>query len=166
MHARQQKEKLSYKTFRGRLVRLTLPIRMKSLAILFALLFGPMIALQADDFEARTYTSPDGQLLSYRLLTPRNYDAKEKYPVVLFLHGAGERGSDNQAQLRHCVPLFLKADVREKYACFVVVPQVPSEQKWADVDWSANIVTQPPKPSPSMTMAMATLDVRDARITL
>lgn len=140
------------------MVRLTLATRMKSLAILFSLVLASIVSLRADDFEPRTYTASDGQSLSYRLLAPKDYDAKLKYPVVLFLHGAGERGADNQAQLRHCVPLFAKPEVREKYACFVVVPQCPTEQKWADVDWSANTIAQPAKASPSMLLAMGALD--------
>ena len=43
-----------------------------------------------DKFQAAVFRDGD-ESLSYRLLAPLNYDAKKKYPVVLFLHGAGER---------------------------------------------------------------------------
>ncbi len=39
--------------------------------------------------------------LPYRILLPLNYDASKKYPLILVLHGAGERGNDNEAQLVH-----------------------------------------------------------------
>jgi fermentation-respiration switch protein FrsA (DUF1100 family) len=55
----------------------------------------------AEEFEARIYNAPDGQSLPYRLLTPKNYDPAQTYPLVLLLHGAGERGTDNSAQLKY-----------------------------------------------------------------
>ena len=112
----------------------------------------------ADSYEARQHTSPDGRVLNYRLLKPLNYDAAKKYPLVLFLHGSGERGDDNVAQLRHGAPLFSKPEVREKYACFVIAPQCPAEQKWADIDWSSDTPTQPEKVSDSMSLTLAAME--------
>ncbi|MDB4118400.1 phospholipase, partial [Flavobacteriaceae bacterium] len=43
----------------------------------------------------------DGQRLQYRILLPEGYDMQKKYPLLLFLHGAGERGADNELQLTH-----------------------------------------------------------------
>lgn len=112
----------------------------------------------ADEYEARTFAGADGGTLNYRLLKPRNYDAAQKYPLVLFLHGAGERGADNAAQLKYGAPLFLKPDVREKYACFVVAPQCPAEQKWADIDWSSDTPTQPERVSAPMGLTLAAIE--------
>lgn len=42
-----------------------------------------------------------GEILRYRLYLPSNFDKSKKYPLVLLLHGAGERGNDNKSQLRH-----------------------------------------------------------------
>src|SRR5436309_14431231 len=65
--------------------------------------------------EKRTFTDKDGKTLPYRLLKPDNYDPNQKYPLVLFLHGAGERGKDNEKQLIHGVAEFAKAENRKKY---------------------------------------------------
>ena len=43
----------------------------------------------------------NGNTLRYRILYPVNYDKNKKYPLLLFLHGAGERGNDNEKQLIH-----------------------------------------------------------------
>lgn len=74
-------------------------------------------------FEARAY-------LPYRLLKPEKYNGKKDYPLVVFLHGAGERGTDNEAQLRLGVAEFFTSN-REKYPCFAVVPQCPKEASWS-----------------------------------
>lgn len=71
--------------------------------------------------------------LPYRLLLPRNYDAGKKYSLILFLHGSGERGSDNEAQLTHGGKLFLKDSVRYQYPAIVVFPQCPKSSTWAPV---------------------------------
>jgi predicted peptidase len=105
-------------------------------------------------FEARTYTDAKGETLPYRLLKPENYDQKQKYPLVIFFHGAGERGTDNRAQLVHCVMTFAKPDVRAKHPCFVLAPQCPPNQKWVDMDWGGLKGEMPKEPSPGMRKAL------------
>ena len=48
------------------------------------------------EYEKKVYVSSQGDSLKYRLLRPEAEKAGKKYPLVLFLHGAGERGDDNQ----------------------------------------------------------------------
>ncbi len=128
---------------------------MKSFCSLFFLfLFGSLTF--ADEYEARVFTSAEGGKLPYRLLQPKEHKAKA--PLILFLHGAGERGDDNSAQLKHGAPLFLKPDIRDKFPCYVVAPQCPSEQKWVDSDWSKPFVNQPAEPSGPMKLALGLLD--------
>lgn len=86
-------------------------------------------------FEKEAFMSSSGQLLPYRILKPLNFDSTQSYPVVLFLHGAGERGDDNEAQLTHGVSTFLNDKYRTEYPCFVIAPQCPKEGYWS----SANI---------------------------
>lgn len=69
--------------------------------------------------------------LRYRLLTPANYDIHKAYPIIIFLHGSGERGSDNNAQLLHGGALFLKDSLRQAFPAFVLFPQCPKDQTWA-----------------------------------
>ena len=71
--------------------------------------------------------------LPYRLLLPVDFDASKKYPLVLFLHGSGERGRDNEAQLTHGGKLFLNDTARKSFPAIVVFPQCPPDLRWANV---------------------------------
>jgi predicted peptidase len=75
-----------------------------------------------------------GDSLPYRVLLPENYDASKKYPLIYFLHGAGERGNDNEKQLIHGSKLFLKEDVRKNFPAIVVFPQCPEQDFWSNVN--------------------------------
>ena len=72
-----------------------------------------------------------GDTLPYRLLLPENYDQTKKYPVIFFLHGAGERGKDNEKQLIHGSKLFITGENRKNFPAIVVFPQCPEESFWA-----------------------------------
>jgi predicted peptidase len=111
-----------------------------------------------EDFEARVYRGEAGQSLPYQLLKPAHYDPKVSYPLVLFLHGAGERGEDNKAPLVHVVSIFDTPENREKYPCFVVVPQCPLDQRWVEVDWSEPAHDQPKEPSGAMALTVKLLE--------
>lgn len=70
--------------------------------------------------------------LQYRILWPENFSAEKQYPVVLFLHGAGERGNDNTTQLVHGGKLFLDPETRKKYPAIVIFPQCPENEYWSN----------------------------------
>jgi predicted peptidase len=97
--------------------------------------------------DKRTFTDAKGKVLRYRLLKPEDYDPKQSYPLVVFLHGAGERGEDNDKQLVHGVAEFAKPENRKKYPCFLIAPQCPANVKWVDCDWGADAHKQPAEPT-------------------
>ena len=105
-----------------------------------ALLLSAFTASSQDvsTFLKKEYTSADGNTLLYRILFPENYDRTKKYPLVLFLHGAGERGSDNEKQLIHGSKQFLDESVRKKFPAIVVFPQCPEQSYWASVQIERN----------------------------
>ena len=76
--------------------------------------------------------------LPYRLLLPENYDANKKYPLIFFMHGAGERGNDNEKQLEHGAKLFLKEDVRKKFPAIIVFPQCTQNSFWSNVSFQSD----------------------------
>jgi predicted peptidase len=71
--------------------------------------------------------------LPYRILFPQNFDPRKKYPLLLVLHGAGERGNNNEAQLVYGPKLFLNDTIRAKYPAIVIFPQCPTNSFWSNV---------------------------------
>lgn len=55
--------------------------------------------------------------------------AKTASPLLVILHGAGERGSDNIKQLDYTTIRFIK-EIRKKYSPFILLPQCPSDNVW------------------------------------
>ena len=108
-------------------------MRLFSLSICL-LLSIPLIG-QFDLFEKKEFICKNGDRLPYRILYPENYNESDKYPLVLFLHGAGERGNDNEKQLVHGVKTFLNPAHRSKYPCIVIAPQCPSDSYWASAKY-------------------------------
>ena len=100
---------------------------------LLTILSEVSVAQDMSLYVKKEFTSKSGATMPYRILYPENYDPKGKYPVILFLHGAGERGNDNEKQLVHGSKLFLKPENREKYPCIVIFPQCPAEGFWSSV---------------------------------
>ena len=84
-------------------------------------------------FEKREFVQ-NGDTIPYRILLPKNFDSGKQYPMVLFLHGAGERGNDNEKQLIHGAGMFLEDSIRNKYPAIVVFPQCPQNSFWANID--------------------------------
>jgi lysophospholipase L1-like esterase/poly(3-hydroxybutyrate) depolymerase len=97
-----------------------------------------------------------GQTMPYLLLPPAEMEEGKTYPLVVFLHGAGERGSDNRAQWAHFPAKMASAEYQKKYPCFLLAPQCPKDQSWVDVNWSDEKSTPfAATPTPSMQAAMA-----------
>lgn len=119
--------------------------------VLFVLFLALGVGVRAQEtFERRMYVSAAGDTLRYRALAPETLEAGVRYPLVLFLHGAGERGRDNEAQLVHGGEMFLNPVVRETYPAFVVAPQCPPERYWAYEErpesfapWEMPVVEEP-----------------------
>jgi len=84
-----------------------------------------------DIYEKKEFVFAEGKVLPYRILYPENYDKNKKYPLLLLLHGAGERGKDNEKQLVHGSKLFISAESRKNFPAIVVFPQCPEESFWA-----------------------------------
>lgn len=114
-------------------------------------------------FAARCFVDAAGLPLPYRLLLPEKAERLDpgspavRYPLVLCLHGAGERGTDNIAQLGNGFGSLL-LDSRATFPCVAVVPQCPPGQRWVEVDWSAASHDLLPVPSAPLHAALALVE--------
>lgn len=109
-------------------------MRAASILLLLCLCGTALFAQDKSLFEKHWFIK-DGDTMPYRLLLPENFDARKKYPLVLFLHGSGERGNDNEKQLVHGATLFLRDSVRKNYPAIVVFPQCGADSYWSNVEF-------------------------------
>ncbi len=102
------------------------------------------------------FTKGDKTLL-YRQYVPKG--AQANLPIVIFLHGAGERGNDNTKQLVHGVGQFIKYSIDAKKPYVVIAPQCPNGAQWVDTPW-ANTSHKIGKCSANMELVLALLEER------
>jgi predicted peptidase len=117
-------------------------------------------AALVDRFEAKTFAAPDGVTLPYRLLPPSKAPAPgRRAPLVLVLHGSGEIGTDNRAQLTPLALAWARDEARARDGAYVVVPQMPAR--------SANYSGPPTgdvRTSEGTALVTATLGLVDALV--
>jgi predicted peptidase len=98
-----------------------------------------------------------------RKLPVQSYEIDTEYegkiPFILFLHGAGERGTDNHAQTKVGLPILmnsLKAAGMNHYILWA--PQCPTNQRWTDVDWKSTTHTLKSQPTWPFDVLMHAVD--------
>jgi len=113
-------------------------------------------------FQKKVFHSSDNDSLLYNILYPNSFLSEEskfeKHPLVVFLHGSGERGSDNEIQIMHIKDLFQNQASRKKHPAFVIAPQCPKGERWVDVKWDKEKHIMPVNPSESMQLTMDLID--------
>lgn len=101
----------------------------------------------------------DGQSYPYQLLEPLPHLRDRALPLVVFLHGAGERGTDNERQLTWLPNVLAAADAREAWPCYVLAVQCPAESQWVEVPWGEVPGRPfPADPSPALCAVLAALE--------
>lgn len=119
----------------------------------------PVTDVYSDEMTKYTGGKYKDEEFHYRLLKPAKVEEGKKYPVVLFLHGAGERGSDNKAQLKYFPEWMADAKHREKYPCYVIAPQCRNGEKWSSGNWGAKLSAKmDTEPTDQMKVALAALE--------
>jgi len=115
-------------------------------------------AQEFSEFQKQYFRSKQ-DTLPFRVLLPKNFDKDKKYPLLLFLHGIGERGSDNEKQLTHGARFFLKDSIRAQFPAVVVFPQCPDGKSWHNGKVTANpdgsrMVVHPKKRLPNKQLEL------------
>jgi predicted peptidase len=82
---------------------------------------GPHAALITGAFAKGT--SPEG--LNFQIYGNPKWKGTERYPLLIWLHGAGQSGSDNEAQMGGATKPFTEEANQEARPCFVLAPQCP-----------------------------------------
>jgi predicted peptidase len=80
-------------------------------------------------FVDRTVTIK-GTEYKYQVFVPDNWTSSKKWPVILFLHGAGERGDDGLVQTEVGIATAIRRD-RSRFPAVVVMPQCRKDIWWA-----------------------------------
>src|SRR6185503_15209701 len=76
----------------------------------------------------------------YRVFTPKGWSKKKKWPVLLFLHGAGERGDDNLVQTKVGIgPSIVRQ--ADSLPFVVVLPQCPKNRWWTEAEMQSQALT-------------------------
>jgi len=139
-----------------RIVGLLTFVFMSLVAVSAALATGP------EDFQARTFDDGAGHVLPYRLYVPRGVDPSKKVSLVMFLHGADGRGTDNLRQLTdQAAPLvFAQPENQARWPVMMVAPQCPPDQQWVAMPWGvpSGKGQRPAQPAWPLAAAVALVD--------
>ena len=133
----------------------------RTLALVF--LFAFSLAIEASPealamFDAREYINENDDTLLYRILEPQNKCFLKRYPLVIFLHGSGERGNDNERQLIWGAGAFIKEENLKEYPCYVIAPQCPEGKRWLEINWALPTHNMPEEPSETMSLVIELMD--------
>jgi predicted peptidase len=106
----------------------------------FFLLLVLVFALGAPSFARKRETgfldrslSLHGAIYKYQVFVPDNWSPNQKWPMILFLHGAGERGTDGLIQTQVGIATAIRND-RSRFPAIVVMPQCLREHSWNKPD--------------------------------
>lgn len=126
-----------------------------------------------DGYSAHLFTDAQGNSLHFYLYVPQDYNPAQKYPLVLLLHGGGERSKptntpqqNEKVLLSDPYALVWSADyaapgnphIQQRWPCFVVVPQLGTGQNWVNVAVHGGSYSQPAQPSTGLLVAKEILD--------
>jgi predicted peptidase len=116
----------------------------------------------SDVFQARSTRYTGGpyraEPFAYRLLAPPAIEAGQRYPLVLFLHGRDQRGTDNAAQLAHLPTWMAQQPERAAYPCFLVAPQCRPDTYWVETPRAFDRQAPRQMPGPQMQVVINILD--------
>jgi len=111
-------------------------------------------------FEAHTFTGSDGHAMPYRLFRPAKLDPARKYPLVLYLHGAGGLGADNQKQYTggnlFGSHVWALEENQARHPAFILAPQ--TDQGWGYRGALRSGEPEPDAMAPGAKLAFELLD--------
>jgi len=100
------------------------------------------------------YKTPYGESLKYRLYKSEDIKEGERCPLIILLHGAGERGNNNISQTTHGAKSIIAYGQAKHKPFILIVPQCPQNMQWVNTPWGALVHTMPEFPSLPLKLAM------------
>lgn len=79
--------------------------------------------------------------LPFQFISPGNTDTMQKYPLVIWLHGKGERGTDNKKQMTLIKKWLPDSLQKDKYKSFLLAPQCSEDRYWSNYDKLADKIS-------------------------
>lgn len=116
------------------------------------------VALAMRLTEAKIWKSANGETLPYRLHVPAKPQAGKTYPLMIHMHGAGSRGTNNKSQIEVGGSDFLLWMTRHNEECVFLAPQCPGNKRWVDVDWGTREHGMFADPTSYLRMAMEIIE--------
>lgn len=113
-----------------------MPISRFRFLLLLALVFtlgSPALARKHDTGFLDRTLSLHGATYKYQVFVPDNWSSNQKWPIILFLHGAGERGTDGLIQTEVGIATAIRKD-RSRFPALVVMPQCLKDHDWDKPD--------------------------------
>ncbi len=86
-------------------------------------------------FKNLEYKDEAGKIYKYVIFIPHNYDAAKEYPLIMFLHGSGESGSDGKKQAETGLGNAIKKN-EKAFPFFVLFPQASELRSAVRGRWS------------------------------
>lgn len=120
--------------------------------LFFLIHWQHLLGQSSSRFSANKYIEK-GDTLNYRMLYPDS-DTLRKYPLVIFLHGSGERGRDNEAQLKWGVGNFATDENMMLHPALVIAPQCPLNVSWSNFSREKNGTELHLQPTPTKPMQL------------
>ncbi len=120
-----------------------------------------------EGYLTRIYTDKQGNSIPYYLYVPYNYHPAQRYPLVLLLHGGGERGQDerslaqNRARLLNdaYAAIWSSSAIQSRWPSFIVVPQVMDQNRWVSTPAAQGSYQLASKPTDSLQLAKDVVDM-------
>ena len=106
----------------------------------------------------KTFHAPDGGILNYCMRKTGNPGDPSGAALLMFLHGAGERGMENHRQLVHCAADLVEFCEAEQIKAVLLFPQCPPEKMWIHASWSLPEHTISTEPTPELKHALELLE--------
>ncbi|GHO86146.1 alpha/beta hydrolase-fold protein [Dictyobacter formicarum] len=137
---------------------------------------APLLAKKVatiDGYQKRVFTNNQGHTLPYYFYQPTHYSPAHKYPLVLLLHGGGERAQPHNTPAQNRYLLFKQdyvkvwsdtytgahnPNIQEHWPAFIVVPQVMIPHQWINTPSRKGSYKQAPQPTPELLMAKQLID--------